>query len=166
MTNIEHSVLKRLKGKREIEAGVQKRVSIVLAYCQSGRNKKKIAEDHHVGRGVVYQWLDRWAEHGEQREIWHKAYECGQVSLGEYEKYLISIFRDAARSGTPRSFDEGTVEKIVSLAASNPESLGLPFSRWSEALLQRELIKRKIVSSISTSQIGRFLKNASHPTPS
>jgi putative transposase len=135
-----------------------------MHYYEYGWNKKKIAESHHVGRAVVYQWLKRWEDSGEQRQIWQKAYQDTQISRREYEKYLTSIFRDAPRSGTPRKFDETTIEKIISMAASDPQSLGLPFSRWSEVLLQKELIKRKVVKSISSSQVGRFLKNASNPT--
>jgi len=159
-------ILNKLLRKREIESGVQKRISILMRYCEHGEHKKKIAESHEVGRAVVYQWLGRWNASNAQRQIWHSAYESRQISLGEYEKYITSIFRDAPRSGTPRRFDETTIEKIISLASADPQSLGLPFSRWSEALLQKELVRRKIVKSISTSQIGRFLKKASNSTSS
>lgn len=165
ISSTEQSVLSGLVGKRTIEAGLHKRISILLAY-NTNQNKKKIAEAHDVGRAVVYQWLRKWEEHIEQRQKWQASYEATQIKLPEYEKYLSSVFQDAARSGTPRRFDDQTIEKIVSLAASDPTSLGLPFSRWSEALLQKELIKRKLVKSISTAQIGRFLKKASNPTAS
>jgi putative transposase len=44
------------------------------------------------------------------------------------------------------------------MACEDPGKFNVPFSHWSPALLQIEVIKLGIVASISVRQIGRFLK--------
>ena len=113
---------------------------------------------------TLNRWIQRWDERKEDREKWLEWYTLKEIKKREYRSFLLSILQDAPRPGTPPKFTDKTIEKIVGLATSDPGKLGLPFSKWSEELLKKELIKRKIVKTISTSQIGRFLKRSSNQT--
>ena len=50
--------------------------------------------------------------------------------------------------------------QIMAIACEPPELSGRPVDHWTHRELADEAIKRKIVSSISPSQVGRFLAAA------
>lgn len=162
----EEFLLSGLQSKREIKSSLQKRSNIVLQYHYQCSSKTALKEKSGYAMTTINRWLSRWSSYESARLEWYIDYQSKSIKLQEYKKLLIGIFKDSARSGKPATFDEETKEKIVSLAISNPASLGLPFTRWSEVLLQKELLNRKIVKSISTSHIGRILKKSQNTSPS
>lgn len=163
---IEKDVLESLQTKREISASLKKRSGLVLLYHYESKRKSEIMLSEGLPATTINRWLDRWDSREEDKEQWYNWYESEEISKKKYKILLQSIFQDIQRPGTPAKFTEEIIEKIMALAVTNPESLGLPYSKWSEALLKKELEKRKIVKSISTSQIGRFLKMSSSETSS
>lgn len=161
----EEEILLGLQSKREIKRSLQKRSKIVLKYTYKRVRKNILAEDLGCALTTINRWIDRWSMYDSDRLIWYREYKGKEITEKEYIELLSGLFKDSVRTGKPSTFDEETKEKIVALAVSSPESLGLPFTRWSEALLQLELIERKIVKSISTSHIGRILKKSQNTTP-
>jgi putative transposase len=161
---IESQILASLKSKREIPASLKKRGVLVFFYCYKLKKKSEILKSEQIPATTLNRWLKKWEINGENRLMWFEWYESKEITEQEYSSLLLSILKDAPRTGSPAKFEEKTIEKIVALAASDPQTLGLPYSKWSEELLKRELIKRKIVKTISTSQIGRFLKRSSNQT--
>jgi hypothetical protein len=57
----------------------------------------------------------------------------------------------------PRRIDEQTRERIVGVALSCPEYLGLPFMQWSLPKLRDHLIKTGVVESISLGGVRQVL---------
>ena len=161
-SKLEEEVLASLRTKRELPVSLSKRGEVILLFYYESKKKSEILKLVPMAATTLNRWLYRWEEYQQDREEWLEWYASNQITKQEYRSFLLSLLQDAQRPGTPAKFSDEIVEKIVGLAASDPEKLGLPFTRWSEALLKEELIKRKIVPSISTSQIGRFLKKASH----
>lgn len=62
---------------------------------------------------------------------------------------------DAPRPGNPRLLDASQEELIVAIVCSDPPE---GYSRWSTSLLKKEVIKRKIVSSVGDETIRQVLK--------
>ncbi len=60
--------------------------------------------------------------------------------------------------GRPRRISSEDEQRIVALAGARPDSLGVPFTRWSLAKLAHYLRERGMV--ISPAQLGRVLKRA------
>jgi putative transposase len=46
----------------------------------------------------------------------------------------------------------------MALACEPPEAYGVPITHWTHRELAREVVKQKIVCSISSSHLGTFLK--------
>ena len=162
--DFEEEVLTGLSMKREISVSLQRRAKIIDLYYHKDKRKSSIKREISITMTSVLRWLSRWSSKEEIRNEWYTWYVEGEIKETEYSDLLLSLLRDSPRTGKPKKFKEGQVEKIVGLATTDPISLGLPFSRWSEALLKLELEKRGIVESISTAQIGRFLKKSQNQT--
>lgn len=62
--------------------------------------------------------------------------------------------------GKEPTFTEEQQAEIIELALMPPKLLGLPFTQWSLHKLKDEVIKRKIVSTISHEKIREILKKA------
>jgi len=100
--------------------------------------------NHHIARtiGRAYRTVRRW------RQRWRRG----------------RSIEDQERAGAPRFFPSSVRAQITALACTLPKAWGKPFSRWSCQALA-ELAKAKhIVSRISASTIGRWLR-ADHIKP-
>jgi transposase len=67
---------------------------------------------------------------------------------------------DAPRPGVTPTFTAEQICAIVALACMPPESVGVPVTHWSQSELARQAVERGIVSGISHSSVGRFLKRS------
>jgi transposase len=128
---------KRLENLRhsQADAEVAKRASIVL--MSAGR-----ARVHEISAAVglhpinVRKWIHRFNRMGIE---------------GLYPK---------RSPGRPRLFDEAQRQAIVRLASTDPEKLGLGFSRWSLQRLRAQLIEQGITPDISAETIRQELIRA------
>ena len=68
------------------------------------------------------------------------------------------VLSDEYRPGAPVTFTDVQVAAIIAMSLEDPQTLGYPFSHWTNELLQFAAIDRGIVDSISKNQIWRFLK--------
>lgn len=75
------------------------------------------------------------------------------------ELTVIEKLQDRERSGAPVRIRAEQWCQIMALACEPPELSGRPISHWTPRELADEAIKRKIVESISTRHVGRFLKS-------
>lgn len=73
---------------------------------------------------------------------------------------IIEALEDNERSGAPPTFSAQQVAMIIALACEKPSDTEVPVSHWSASELARKAVARKIVSSISARQVGRFLDDA------
>jgi transposase len=60
--------------------------------------------------------------------------------------------------GRPRQFSEEQCAKMVALALTPPDQLGLPFGTWSLPKLRDYLVIQQVVASISDVHLGRILR--------
>ena len=66
--------------------------------------------------------------------------------------------KDLPRSGCPDKFTPEQICKIIATCCESPEHHGRPITHWTHRELVDELIQQKIAESISTSEMGRILK--------
>ena len=103
---------------------------------------------------------------GETITKWRNRYAANESELCKTEKenprklrsVIEKILSDEQRSGRSATFTDEQVACIIAMSCQKPEELELPFSHWTPELLKDEAIKRGIVSTISASQVRRFLK--------
>jgi putative transposase len=67
---------------------------------------------------------------------------------------------DAPRPGVTSKFTAEQICAIVALACEPPEAVGITITHWSPSELARQAVARGIVSGISHSSVGRFLKRS------
>ena len=111
-------------------------------------------------RESIAVWRNRWQENQEKLSALE-----GEKDDKKYYEAIVEILSDAPRPGAPATFTTEQVCQIMAISCEPPENSGYPVSHWSSTLLKDELIKRKIVESISVTQVGRFLKSGRHKTP-
>ena len=70
---------------------------------------------------------------------------------------ILETLSDAPRPGAPPTFTATQVAQILALACESPKLSGRPIARWTHRELHDEVLKRKIVESISVAQVGRYL---------
>ncbi len=128
------------------------RCRVILLSAEGQTNIDQAAE-LGVDRQRVRRWRHRWARAMESLV----AAEERLATDKDFEKLVIRVFMDGARSGAPTKFSPEQVAGIIALACEPPADSGLPVSHWTPPELAREAIKRGIVESISPRQVDRFL---------
>ena len=120
------------------------RARIILLAC-SGLGVEETARKLGIWRKTAGHWRRRWRD--------------ADATAG-----VAARLSDAPRPGAPAKFTPEMICQIVALACTNPETLDIPISQWSQSELARQSVARGIVDSISHGSVGRFLKN--RPTSS
>ena len=127
------------------------RAKIILLAAE-GLTNNAIEETLDLDAKTVKRWRDRYSA------------QCKEIQRIEAERpyklrsTIEKIMSDEQRPGGPPKFTDEQVAAIIAMACEDPAKFGLPFSHWTPALLQIEVIKLGIVESISVRQVGRFLK--------
>jgi transposase len=125
-----------LKLTREARSDQAQRARVVLAVAE-GASIAEVASRLHLGRNSIRRCIDCFQHDG----------VAGLIE----------------QRPSPRSTDlvsPGTRQAIVALARSHPRSAGEPSERWSLRQLQSLLIRRGIVSAISTGELRRIFQSA------
>lgn len=147
------SLLDKIALSRSKSASLVTRVKIIL-YASLGYTNQKIANLLSLTDKTIREWRRRW----NNSEIELKTIIDTKENSKEVEKFIEKIFTDKPRSGTPPRFTPEQRVQILSLACENPQNYGLPLSNWTIQELLNEIIKQKIVNSISWTRVQNFLK--------
>jgi transposase len=130
------------------------RAEVVLRAFANEENQA-IAEALHLDPTAVGLWRRRWAK------AWPKLIQIECVeSQAAYRRAVEEVLSDAPRSGNPGKFTPEQIALILALACEPPEKSGRPITHWTTAELADEAKKRGIVTSISASQVRRYLCEA------
>lgn len=129
------------------------RAQIILFAAQGYTQKRTVVELSSTHETVNY-WKKRW----------HESYAVAlayddELKGSAYRKAIVQILSDKPQPGCPGKFTEEQICQIMNVACETPEESGLPLSHWTLSELASELVRRKIVESISTSQLCVFLKS-------
>ena len=88
-----------------------------------------------------------------------------ELTGSAYRKAILQLLSDKPRPGCPGKFTAEQICQIMNVACESPEESGLPLSHWTLSELASELVRRKIVDSISRSQLCVFLKSGRDKAP-
>jgi transposase len=100
-------------------------------------------------------WRTRWRE----SFVALVDIECRE-SRAALARAIEEVLSDAPRSGSPGKFTAEQVTRILAVACEPPSLSGRPIEFWTHRELADEVVKRKIVESISIRQVGRLLEDA------
>jgi transposase len=147
--------LEKITRTRESPHSLVQRATIILKVA-SGVDNKTIAQELELCEETVGKWRKRWVQARQERQ---------KVAQKEKQWYAVAeeLFKDRPRAGSPGKITAEQVCQIIALACETPPE---HLSHWTRKALKRETIKRGIVSEISESSIGRFLKSGRPQTAS
>lgn len=151
------AILDEFRRSRSESEGTKQRATIVLLAFE-GLLNEEIAPQVGLNRQQVGVWRQRWRDGWDALCVW----ECTEPR--RLREAILELLSDAPRPGSPGKFTAEEVTQIVALACESPELSDRPITRWTYRELRDETLKRKIVESISLSQVGRLLrKSATQP---
>ncbi len=130
---------------------MRQRTGIVLL-ANAGYTNNEIEKEMGINGETVTKWRNRYSIAQE---------ELSQTEAEDPRKlrqYVHRVLSDAPRPGKPSKFTDEQVACIIAMSCQPPSEYNLPYSHWTPELLREEAMKRKIVGTISTSQVSRFLK--------
>jgi transposase len=130
----------------------QRALIVLLGF--TGMLNEQIAAQVGLNRIQVGIWRQRWRDAWDALCVW----ECTEPH--RLREAILDVLSDAPRPGAPATFTAEQVSQIVALACEPPKLSGRPINHWTLRELRDEVLKRKIVTAISASQIGRFLQQA------
>lgn len=153
LTAKQKDILEKMAKATHGELHYKSRATIILKANEDTKNTA-IAEQMNINRAVATKWRTRWAyasKHLEQveTETPHK--------LAEKIREVLS---DEQRPGKPPVITPEQVARIIDLSLQKPESVGIPMTHWTIDALRDKVIELEIISSISSSQVARFLKRS------
>jgi len=151
LTEKHESVLRRIHRSTTTSQRLVQRARIILL-AFAGSLNVDIARIVGLARKQVGVWRRRWQQSFDALV----AIECCETQA-ELRRAIEDVLSDAPRSGSPGTFTAEQVTQVLAVACEEPEQSGRPVDRWTHRELADEVIHRKIVSSISVSQVGRYL---------
>ena len=154
VTEKQHRILQQVDRSATAPKRLVQRVSVILMGF-TGMLNVTIAQKVGLARKQVGLWRRRWQLSFDALV----AIEC-QESPAALRRAIEDVLSDAPRSGSPGTFTAEQVTHILAVACESPELSGRPIDRWTHRELADEVIARKIVTSISISQVGRYLAQA------
>ena len=153
-TEKQHCILQEIRRSTTAPHRLVQRAGVILMACNGSLNIN-IAKEIGLARKQVGRWRRRWQQSFDALV----AVECCE-SQAALRRAIEDILGDAPRSGSPGTFTAEQVTLILAVACEPPEQSGRPIDRWTHRELADEAVRRGIVSSISVSQVGRYLLEA------
>jgi transposase len=137
LTKEEKEKLNKIIAKRKSSQAKVLRARIILL-DDEGKTVNEIASELGIVKNTVLKWVRRWN--------------------GNSELDVAERLGDLPRSGCPDKFTAEQICQIIATCCESPSEYGRPITHWTHRELVDELIKQKIVESISTSEVGRILR--------
>ena len=160
---LQKSLLEKISRQPTSSVREVERSKILLALLRgytNGRVEEELGYSWEKAKRWRYRWisfqlsLDEIESKGSEEEVRH-----------ELELKIRECLSDAPRAGSPSKFSAYEYCQILGVALEEPALSGRPISEWSLSELKGEVEKRAIVSSISRSQVGSFLKRKRGEAP-
>jgi transposase len=154
ITETQQDILRTFSRATTAPSRLRQRASIILM-AFDGLLNEDIAERVGLTHRQVGRWRRRWAK------AWYRLIdiECCE-SHAALRRALEAVLGDEPRPGAPGKFTPEQVTQILAVACEPPEKSGRPITHWTVHELTDEVIQRGIVTSISPSQVSRYLREA------
>ena len=162
-SNLQQRVLETIT--RQVTSSVREveRAGLILAML-AGKSNQQVSQDLGHSWEKTKRWRFRWIQIQAGLDTLESATDPTKVRW-ELEKAIRDGLSDAPRSGSPGKFSAHDYCQILGVALEEPGLSGRPVSHWGLTELTDEVIKRGIVSRISRSQVGSFLKTQRDQAP-
>lgn len=131
----EKRILLEIVRQQRVEARLYRRARMVLL-AAAGESISEVARQMGTCRLRVYDWLDRFEEHG------------------------VEGLEDEPRSGRPQVITPLERHEVIATACRSPRELGVDRHTWTHESLRDALVRTKRVREISSSEVGRILEEA------
>ena len=154
ITEKQHRILQQVDRSTTAPKRLVQRVGVILMGF-AGMLNVTIAQELGLARRQVGLWRRRWQQSFDALV----AIECHE-NQAALRRAIEDVLSDAPRSGSPGTFTAEQVTQILAVACESPELSRRPIDRWTHRELTDEVIARGIVTSISISQVGRYLAQA------
>jgi len=154
ITERQQKVLQDIAHSRTAPLHLTQRAPIILRAFERTDNQD-IAAEIDLNRNSVGVWRRRWAEAWERLTI----IECTGTQA-DLRRAIETVLSDEPRPGNPGKFTPEQITQILALACEPPSKSGRPITHWTAQELADEAQKRGIVTSISATQVNRYLNEA------
>jgi putative transposase len=154
-------IIEEMARQRSTEYRLVVRASLILA-MSDGAGNHELVRTQNLDRGTVRYWRARWIEVSPKLT----SAEASEISDEDLRTLVLTGLSDLPRSGTPPTFTAEQIVQIIAVACEEPAKSERPISHWTPVELADEVIKRKLVASISPSSVERFLKSGRSQTAS
>jgi transposase len=154
ITERQQEILRTICNAPTAPSQLQQRASLILLAFDRLSNPEIAAQVGLSGRQVGL-WRRRWAK------AWDRLIqiECSETHAA-FRRAVEKVLSDEPRPGAPGKFTPEQITQILAVASEPPEMSGRPITHWTAHELADEVVKRGIVVSISTAQVGRYLREA------
>jgi putative transposase len=147
-------IVEEIARQRSTEYRLVIRALIMLAMAD-GLGNNELARKQQMDRAVVRKWRNRWLDLSAKL----KNVEASEISDEHLRDMILSGLSDLPRSGTPPKFTAEQIVQIIAVSCEDPTKSERPVSHWTPSELADEVVKRKIVETISPASVWRFLKS-------
>lgn len=154
VTEKQLTILQQIANAPTLSQCLIERATIILLAFDKVLNID-IAKQVGLNRQQIGLWRRRWQQSFDALV----AIEC-QENHATLARSIHQSLSDAPRSGSPGTFTAQQVTQILAVACESPELSKRPIDNWTHRELTDEVIQREIVTSISVSQVGVYLKQA------
>jgi putative transposase len=161
LTARQRACLEQIARRQTSPQRLVRRAKILLA-LETGANQCHVMRQLHLNRGTVQVWCRRWCALAPKLE----QMEADESSDKALTTVIVEALTDHPRSGTPATFTPEQIVQIVAVACEDPGDSGRPVSHWTPREVAEEVRKRRMVETISTRSVGRFLKSGRFTAPS
>ncbi len=141
LDNEEKKELEKILARHSTSQQVAKRAKIIIL-ASEGKNQRNIARELEISRKMARLWRERWVE------------------LKQKDVPVRERLSDLERPGSPAKFTTEQILQLFAIACESPEKYGRPISHWTARELASEMVKQKIVESISPRHVARILSEA------
>jgi putative transposase len=146
----EKEILNKLVNSSTISKAIFLRAKIILCSTEQF-SIYQIVKLLNITWKTAQKWIRRWKSFtSEFSKVQDKEADHALVKL------IINCLSDASRNGRCPKFTPEQVMKIINLACTTPETLGIPLSHWSSRSLAQQAINMKIVPKICHERISFF----------
>lgn len=154
ITERQQDILRSIADAPTASSQLRRRATIILrAFAKHGN--RAIAAGVGLSRPQVSLWRRRWAD-ARERLV---RIECTETQAAA-RRAIEPTLRDEPRPGPPGKFTPEQIVRILAVACEPPEKSDRPITHWTAREPADEVVKRGIVPSISTAQVGRYLREA------
>jgi transposase len=154
ITESQQDILRTFSRATTAPSRLRQRASIILMAFDGVLNED-IAERVGLTHRQVGRRRRRWAK------AWNRLIdiECCE-SRARSRRAIETVLGDEPRPGAPAKFTPEQVTQILAVACEPPDKSGRPITHRTAHELTDEVVRRGIVTSISPSQVSRYLREA------